>query len=95
MVIDKNILCYANNVVSARRAKRYAERNNIRQNRKEVERLTPKDQLNLLEKLAHQLKKTGAAMKKNSTGKGFTVSEKDCGKVRMPRTTSIGCNGNN
>lgn len=31
---------------------------------KEVERLTPKEQLKLLEKLAHQLKKTGIAVKK-------------------------------
>ena len=56
---------------------------------KEVERLTPNDQLKLLEKIAHQLKKTGVAMKKNSTGKGFTVLERDCGKVRTPRNTSI------
>jgi hypothetical protein len=38
---------------------------------KEVERLTPKDQLKLLEKLAHQLKKTGVAMKKELDWKGL------------------------
>ena len=31
---------------------------------KDVERLTPNEQLKLLEKLAHQLKQTGIAMKK-------------------------------
>ncbi|MBI4685578.1 MAG: hypothetical protein HY755_10300 [Nitrospirae bacterium] len=38
---------------------------------KEVERLTPKEQLKLLEKLAHQLKKTGVAMKKELDWKGL------------------------
>lgn len=38
---------------------------------KEVERLTPKDQLKLLEKLAHQLKKTGLAAKKELDWKGL------------------------
>ncbi len=31
---------------------------------KEIERLSPKDQLKLVEKLAHQLRKTGIAVKK-------------------------------
>ena len=31
---------------------------------KEIERLSPKDQLKLVEKLAHQLRKTGFDMKK-------------------------------
>jgi hypothetical protein len=31
---------------------------------KEIERLTPQDQLKLVERLAHQLRKTGIAMKK-------------------------------
>lgn len=31
---------------------------------KEIERLTPQEQLKLVEKLAHQLSKTGLAMKK-------------------------------
>jgi hypothetical protein len=31
---------------------------------KEIERLSPKDQLKLVEKLAHQLTKTGIAVKK-------------------------------
>lgn len=31
---------------------------------KEIEKLPPKDQLKLVEKLAHQLRKTGLAMKK-------------------------------
>jgi hypothetical protein len=31
---------------------------------KEIEKLSPKDQLKLLEKLAHQLRKTGLALKK-------------------------------
>lgn len=38
---------------------------------KEVERLTPKDQLKLLEKLAHQLKKTGLVTKKELDWKGL------------------------
>ncbi|MDO9289024.1 MAG: hypothetical protein Q7T83_09555 [Thermodesulfovibrionales bacterium] len=38
---------------------------------KEVERLTPKDQLKLLEKLAQQLKKTSVAMKKELDWKGL------------------------
>lgn len=32
---------------------------------KEIERLSPKDQLKLVEKLAHQLRKTGLAVKKD------------------------------
>lgn len=31
---------------------------------KEIERLTPQEQLKLVERLAHQLRKTGLAMKK-------------------------------
>ncbi|MGD0885373.1 MAG: hypothetical protein ABSA46_10980 [Thermodesulfovibrionales bacterium] len=31
---------------------------------KEIEKLSPKDQLKLVEKLAHQLRKTGLAVKK-------------------------------
>jgi hypothetical protein len=31
---------------------------------KEIERLTPQEQLKLVERLAHQLRKTGIAMKK-------------------------------
>jgi hypothetical protein len=31
---------------------------------KEIERLSPRDQLKLVEKLAHQLRKTGTAVKK-------------------------------
>ena len=31
---------------------------------KEIERLSPRDQLKLVEKLAHQLRKTGIAVKK-------------------------------
>jgi len=31
---------------------------------KEIEKLSPKDQLKLVEKLAHQLRKTGIAVKK-------------------------------
>ncbi len=38
---------------------------------KEVEKLTPKDQLKLLECLAHQLRKTRLAMKKELDWKGL------------------------
>ena len=38
---------------------------------KEVERLSPQDQLKLVEKLAHKLRKTGLSMKKELDWKGF------------------------
>lgn len=38
---------------------------------KEVERLSPQDQLKLVEKLAHKLRKTGLAMKKELDWKGL------------------------
>lgn len=49
---------------------------------KEIERLSPKDQLKLVEKLAHHLRKTGLAVKKEldwknlyGLGKGLWKSE--------------------
>lgn len=49
---------------------------------KEIERLTPQEQLKLVEKLAHQLSKTGLAMRKEldwnklyGLGKGLWKSE--------------------
>lgn len=38
---------------------------------KEVEKLTPQEQLKLVEKLAHQLRKTGIAIKKEIDWKGL------------------------
>ncbi|MBI5664743.1 MAG: hypothetical protein HZC49_06620 [Nitrospirae bacterium] len=38
---------------------------------KEIERLSPKDQLKLVEKLAHQLRKTGFAVKKERDWKNL------------------------
>lgn len=38
---------------------------------KEVERLSPQEQLKLVEKLAHQIKKTGIAMKKQLDWSGL------------------------
>jgi hypothetical protein len=38
---------------------------------KEIERLSPKDQLKLVEKLAHQLRKSGITVKKELDWKGL------------------------
>ena len=38
---------------------------------KEIERLSPRDQLKLVEKLAHQLRKSGIAAKKDLDWKGL------------------------
>ena len=38
---------------------------------KEIERLSPKDQLKLVEKLAHQLRKSGITVKKDLDWKGL------------------------
>jgi hypothetical protein len=38
---------------------------------KEIERLSPKDQLKLVEKLAHQLRKSGIAVKKELDWEGL------------------------
>lgn len=38
--------------------------NTLEKIEKEIERLSPKDQLKLVEKLAHQLRKTGLSVKK-------------------------------
>ena len=55
---------------------------------KEVEKLSPQEQLKLVERLAHQLRKTGIAEKNNSTGLAFMASAKDYGK-KMHRSMLI------
>ena len=63
---------------------------------KDVERLTPNEQLKLLEKLAHQLKKTGIAMKKEldwkelyGLGKGLWKGEDAQKYVNRLREDSV------
>jgi hypothetical protein len=48
---------------------------------KEIERLSPKDQLKLVEKLAHQLRKTGIAVKKELDWKNLYGLGKGLWKV--------------
>ncbi len=45
--------------------------NTLEKIEKEVEKLSPKDQLKLVERLAHQLRKTGIVMKKQLDWKGL------------------------
>jgi len=64
---------------------------------KEIERLTPQEQLKLVEKLAHQLRKTGLAMRKEldwnklyGLGKGLWKGEdaqKYINRLREDRTS--------
>ena len=62
---------------------------------KQIEKLPPRDQLKLVEKLAHQLRKTGLGMKKRldlhklyGLGKGLWAGEDAQEYVNRSRSTS-------